>query len=758
MFKKIRSSLVSLVIIAVLVLSAFSPTIAYADGGTTTDATPTQTTGSECNPNAKASAPDGCATGKETSPPDEDKDSKESAPAGDAAPVADLHVLEKLPANTTITVLNADGQMQSLATQEAVEAVSQSDPIWCPEGAPPTPGANGCTQSFTSFSALLEFMSGNAAYQGAGTIYVQQGAYTGGESSIDFNSSAYDLSNIHDFDLSIVGGWNTSTNVVDVATTSNFDIPIIIGMEGNPWGGTLTVSNIAISGTTGNGLTIYAQNDINLTNVSVSYAEATSGNENGSGAELDAGGNVTIDNSNFIGNRTSGATIRSGGEVAISNSNFSNPPLSQNLHGRQQIAGLNITSDGSVSLFNVVANGNRRVGANIVSGGRVTIVQSVFSGTMSINGGNQFYGYGLQVVTPDIIDLDTVTANDNFLWGASLDAGGDVNIANSIFNANTTDSPGFIDDTGLLVTSGGNVSIQNTQANDNRLIGATIEAAGDVSINSSSFSNNNGVTIVNGTPEYHGYGLNVVTPGNIFINMVTASNNTLFGAHLEGGGDVIVSSSDFSNQASDSPEPLGRGLEVISGGNIFLDNVTLNNNETFGADLQAAQDVYMESVTATGNGTDGVALQAICTHLIGGTFTGNGAYGLNLGTSSLDMVIMPAFGGNVLGDIFPQTPVSCAAPVPPAPPVANPVTGGARVTGGTASSVLDEAAGNVEKSASAGSGYASVTLNTYLANTRTGTSSSHGIFIGKYAYVHTLSGLQIFAIVPDEEFLAMSGS
>ncbi len=103
--------------------------------------------------------------------------------------------------------------------------------------------------------------------------------------------------------------------------------------------------------------------------------------------------------------------------------------------------------------------------------------------------GQIFYGYGLQIVTPGIIDLDTVTASDNFLWGASLDAGGDVNIAKSTFNANTTNSPGFIDDTGLLVTSGGNVSLQEVLANNNRLIGATIDAAGDVSINNSSFSN-----------------------------------------------------------------------------------------------------------------------------------------------------------------------------------------------------------------------------------------------------------------------------
>src|SRR5687768_17889775 len=52
----------------------------------------------------------------------------------------------------------------------------------------------------------------------------------------------------------------------------------------------------------------------------------------------------------------------------------------------------------------------------------------------------------------------------------------------SIFNANSTNSPAFIDDTGLLIESGGNTSLNNVQANDNRLIGAVIDSVGTVSI------------------------------------------------------------------------------------------------------------------------------------------------------------------------------------------------------------------------------------------------------------------------------------
>jgi hypothetical protein len=90
----------------------------------------------------------------------------------------------------------------------------------------------------------LTELAGNAAYQGAGTIYVEQGAYAGGESSIDFNS--YNLSNIQNFDLTVTGGWNTTTNTVDPASSSTFNVPIIIGSSTNPWGGSLTINNIQI--------------------------------------------------------------------------------------------------------------------------------------------------------------------------------------------------------------------------------------------------------------------------------------------------------------------------------------------------------------------------------------------------------------------------------------------------------------------------------------------------------------------------------
>jgi hypothetical protein len=433
MSSKTRTFFLSLTILAILVFSAFGPTAVYADDRGPT--TPTDTTGGGSDPNEVETDPQPTAEPvepvvEESPPPAEVEGGDRSQPTEAVPPVveeatlpADTNILEQVPENTTVTVLDAQGQAQPLVTQEAATAIEvTSDPIWCPATQTvPTPGANGCTTTFTSFDALLTELSGNAAYQQAGTIFVQQNAYAGGEAVIDFNS--YDLSNIDSFDLTVTGGWNTTNNTIDPASSSAFNVSIIIGSSTNPWGGSLSLSNLSITNTNQTGLVLFSDGTISLDNIQASNSV------NGSGAELNAGGDVNITDSRFERNRQAGAIIRAGGSVAIARSNFSNPGTN-----RLQITGVDIISGGDVSLFDVMANANREVGANIVANGRVSIGSS-FVGGSSFNGTtgmttttcpgspSQFCGFGLQVVTPDSIDLSGVIANDNFLWGASLTPG-----------------------------------------------------------------------------------------------------------------------------------------------------------------------------------------------------------------------------------------------------------------------------------------------------------------------------------------------
>src|SRR5687768_704194 len=301
MFEKARAFLLSLTIIAVLVFSAAGTTTVYADGGTPPDAPTAETSSGDAEETEDAEESDteaeeaekpGPGTGdtvetaeptdgeatpvptEEVAPPAEGEatpvptedvappaegeatpvpteevapPAEETAPP-ETAPAAETPVLDTVPENTTVAVVNAEGELQPLATQAAADAIATSDPIWCPAGQAPTPGANGCTQSFNSFTALLTFLSGNATYTGAGTIYVEQGAYQGGESTINFNN--FNLSNISNADLTITGGWNTSTGTTTSTSTFN-NVSLILGSSTNPWGGSLSLNNITITNPSG---------------------------------------------------------------------------------------------------------------------------------------------------------------------------------------------------------------------------------------------------------------------------------------------------------------------------------------------------------------------------------------------------------------------------------------------------------------------------------------------------------------------------
>jgi hypothetical protein len=194
-----------------------------------------------------------------------------------------------------VTVLDENGEAQPLATQSAADAIATSDPIWCPGAQAPTPGANGCTSNFNSFTELLTFLSGNPDYQGAGTIYVQQGAYQGNDPNheINFNSPNYDLSHINQSNLTITGGWNLSDNSISSTSPTTFNnYSIIIGSSDNPWGGSLTITNIVVTDAV-------------------------------NGIELHATDSVNINQSRFDSNRRNGAIIRAGQDVNIANSSSS---------------------------------------------------------------------------------------------------------------------------------------------------------------------------------------------------------------------------------------------------------------------------------------------------------------------------------------------------------------------------------------------------------------------------------------------------
>ncbi|HSM72954.1 MAG TPA: right-handed parallel beta-helix repeat-containing protein [Anaerolineales bacterium] len=765
MVKLFRASFLSLAIILSLLFSVASPIIAYADGDSppTPTETPQPTETVVVTDESDEETPEVTATPQPTETvvvtdesaeesteavatpvPTEETSSEEqtdeaSSNEEDATTSEDTSLLSDVPDDTTVIVLNEDGEAEPLATEAAADAIATSDPIWCPGNQPPTPDANGCTPSFNSFDALLTFLSGNAAYQGAGTIYVQQGAYLGNDPKkvIDFNSSAYDLSNINNSSLTLTGGWNPADNTINASNPNTFnDYSIIIGSSENPWGGSLTISNFVVTDSSKTGMELHTTESVN------------------------------IKDSKFDHNRNHGALIRAGQNVNIANSSFSNAPT-----GRSQRVGLDIVSGGSTSLVGVIANWNRFTGVNINAGGDVSIANSDFSHTkhaeldgvsiydtrvLTNSSDAVFSGYGLLVITNATVSIDDITANDNFLWGAALESGGDIAISNSVFSGNTTAVPGFIDDTGLIINSDGNVALSNVTADDNRLYGAVIDAAGMVTVNNSNFNNNRGVITVDGVTTLYGIGLKINSLSDIFINNTTATNNMLFGGQLSAAGLVNVANSNFSDTSTDAGQPaLGTGLEIVSNGNASLFNVILNHNQTDGAMVASGGDIYLDDMIATNNGANGVSIEGSCTHLNGGEYTGNGQYGLNLGNSALNLVNPANMSGNGAGDIFPVSPPVCTAATGGTPPVSgsSPFVPGITPANSVNYPNLFVGYFNSETSGLADGATQNISLLTFLAENTLGAAafdpSTDGPFTGRYIYIHSDNGLiYVVALLP----------
>lgn len=583
MVKTIRTFFLSLTILAFLLFSTVGTTTVLADDGTGTEPAATETA-----PPTEEEQPAQPVTDDATPPADEEQPTEpvveetptpgeeplptepvvEEPVVEETAPAETLvTILEQVPDNTTVTVLNSEGEALPLASQESADAIaSDYDPIWCPAGQVPTPGANGCTPSFASFDELLAYLQANeASYSAAGTIYIQQGDYLGGETSIDFNN--YNFDTFDQYDLTLQGGWDTSYSPASGAptfTTTNFNVPIIIGSSSNPWAGSLTLNNINISGVSGQtGLTLYSANDINLDQVNVTDSQ--------SGAYLEAGGDVVVKNSNFKDNASS------------NNDGY----------------GLKVKSGGTATLDNVNASLNQAFGADVTAGGAVSISQSVFSGNVSYQYGIATGGYGLSVVSQGAVTADGVTANDNYYFGAHLE-GVNVTLANGTFNGNGSGDVERPIGKGLEVVSTGTVTLSSITANNNQVFGASVDAVGNVVVTNGFFNSNQGYYYLNGWV-YEGYGLQVVTDGNITLNGVTANDNYLYGARLE-GAVIKVSNSFFSENNSDWHEhSTGFGLQVVGTGDVTLSNVTANDNQRWGADITTTEDVEVIDSFFNGN-------------------------------------------------------------------------------------------------------------------------------------------------------------
>ncbi len=261
--------------------------------------------------------------------------------------------------------------------------------------------------------------------------------------------------------------------------------------------------------------------------------------------------------------------------------------------------GLLIQNTGNISLNNVSVNDTPENaygmgdGAVLNNTGDVAIADSDF---------NNNQGNGLQVDSGGTITVDTVTASNNALTGAYLDScrynnvsglcAGNGSVTITSATSNLFENNGF---NGIVVDAGGGVAMDHVYANNNGLDGANLTSAdsngtGNVNVTQSEFTGNS-----------NGYGLDVLTDGNLTLTNVIARNNSV-GAVLDttaGIGAVNVTNSSFGDTSVNGN--YWTGLHVDSGSTVTLTNVIASFNGTNGAYLTAADDIAVNNSQFNGN-------------------------------------------------------------------------------------------------------------------------------------------------------------
>jgi hypothetical protein len=391
---------------------------------------------------------------------------------------------------------------------------------------------------------------------------------------------------------------------------------------------TIIITNGNFDSNFGNGLNVFSKGAVTYTTGSADNNNLTAVNIDNHLSTLNQA--VTITSVNMGGNRngTTGLIVLSKGNIAISKSDI-------NGFNGEAVNLDNHFGTGSVSIIGELGR-SRWFGYN---GGNGFTINTTGGVTMNYLSTNDNGGYGIQINTTgnlSTVQLSNMDVNNNVLYGIDINAVSNItldnvrvvdnksygiNLDNSVGKGTVTvratngqeirNNSGY----GLWVISKGNITLTNIEIHDNGSFGAWLDnstgTTGTVTINSTMYRNwgHNG-----------DYGLQIDSPGAVIVSLVDAYENTTYGADINNtyaAGTlmpaVTITYSWFNNNHG------GYGLNVDSKGNISLTDVDAHDNNGYGADLNNL--LGTGTVTMTGPSDDDR-----------NEFSNNADYGLNIQT------------------------------------------------------------------------------------------------------------------------------
>jgi hypothetical protein len=399
----------------------------------------------------------------------------------------------------------------------------------------------------------------------------------------------------------------------------------------------ITITNGTFDNNFGDGLRIFSKG-------AVTFATGSANNNYQTAVKIDnhlatLNQNVTITAVNISGgNRygTSGLIVLSRGNIAISKSDI-------NSFNGEAVNLDNHFGTGSVSIIGELGR-SRWFGYN---GGNGLTINTTGGVTMNYLSTNDNGGYGIQINTTgnlSTVQLSNIDVSNNTLYGIDVNAVSNITLDNvrvtdnKSYGINLDNSTGTGTVTvkslagneirnntgyGLWVISKGNITLTNIEIHDNGSFGAWLDNSmgtnGTVTINSTMYRNwgRNG-----------DYGLQIDSPGAVIVNWVDAYDSGTYGADINNAyasgtlmPAVTITHSWFNNSHGGYESTIhdGYGLNVDSKGNISLTDVDASNNTDYGADLNNLSGTG--TITITGPSADDR-----------NSFDNNADYGLNIQT------------------------------------------------------------------------------------------------------------------------------
>jgi len=481
-------------------------------------------------------------------------------------------VIEALPEQADLVVLDENGEAVPLVTVEAADAIVSGDPMWCPGT---TAAGDASCQEFSTIEKAIAYAKQDG--HGECTIYVAENYHTTSKTTIVIDEDDF---NMNGFNMFLVGG-------VDLSSTSSATYGQVIGQTSlnqyfliDDITGSFTLANFIINEfkkNTSNESSVYISDSKNVTLKNLSITNAG----DGSGIRVANSKDVKIEDSAV-------KDFKSGNAIKITDS-ADIMIMNTKAHDYDHDSAIYLYNDKAVELKGVTAKSDDSNGLFSEFGkDYLSIIDSFF---------NYNDGYGILVSDMNgWVSLDNVEANFNDDGGVKIETKLNHDSGVTIKGGSISHNDG---EYGLSVKSETIELGKGLQVNSNKKNGASLWAHQWIDLETASFNGN-----------HHGYGLHATAEHKyIFIDGIEANENGTYGALLEAKSDLTLKNGFFDRNDQE-------GLTATTAdGEMLLSIVSASGNgwgdkHGYGMHLMSDGAMNLDALTVVGNFNEGLKAES----------------------------------------------------------------------------------------------------------------------------------------------------